>query len=294
MKPPPRETKVVRMRRGGKAFRAHPLETAEQRDTVDKSLQFHELRLGAIDQEYRHAIDAAETEWENAEFEFGELNARLDRHPSCWPAPFSWLYWVGLIGLAAAEVPITWLSFEYFGDTSTNAVQLALLIGVLLVSLAHLLGLTARQFSHASASVGGAITASACLVLLALALYLLCYGVAILRQGFFEQFAQQKHSLSALLANDAISDAAAALRTSLGPEGLFFLLVKLLVVVVVSLFSFLRHDPHPNYEALDRRRRRTQAAYLAIHRKVDSELAAERRRFAAEARRKGWRITEEG
>jgi hypothetical protein len=286
--PPPKETKIGRI--GSAAPVPFPLsEAAKARDTAGKGLQYHDMRKGAIEQEYRAVLEAARTDWENAEFAFDELSAALQRHPTYWQPPLSWFYWPALALLALAQWPISGVSFEFFGDTTANAALMAVLLGVLTVSLSHLLGMTAQRFTHACARFASGVWAGVRFAFAALMIVGLCYGAAIFRQGFSEQFMAPNASIQGLLTGGA--DAAiVALHTTLSPSGMLFFALSLGVNVCAFFLAFFRHDPHPTFERLDRDRKRLQRAYLGISRKQGAELAAEDRRFAAEVRRKGWRI----
>ena len=289
---PPKETKIGRIG-SSEPIQFPASQSALTRSTAGQAEQYHELRKGAIHLEFDNELKALNTEWENAEFDFGEIEAQVSRPPKYWSGILAWAYWPILVVFAGAEIPITWLSFEYFGDTTFNALLMSALVGVVIVVLAHFIGQSAREFSHASRRFITGLWACVRMLLLLLIIVALCYGAAIFRQGYFEQLMRPQVNIADALLNDrAAGGALVALKPMLGGEGAMFLALNIGITVIVLLVSFFRHDPHPDYERLDLRRRRAKRAYLAVSRRRDNELAAEDRRFAAETRRKGFRTGE--
>ena len=117
----------------------------------------------------------------------------------------------------------------------------------------------------------------------------LCYGVAIFRQAYLAFATQPDPSFAAAMQNDQLGQAALiVLRSSLAIDGVIFMLINLAIVAVGILFAFYRHDPHPNFEELDRERMRAADRLTALRTRQGDELAAEDRRYANECRRKGF------
>lgn len=261
------------------------------RNTAEKALAYHTAVRSAIAERMAARVAGAEQEVEDAHNRFETVQAdERGREPMYWPAPFSWLYWFFLAGLAVAEVPVNRLSFQlFFAESPSVVLAVAALIGATLIILAHATGMITRRFRHSCREVGGAIASIARLIAVCGLILLLCYGVAIFRQAYLAFATQPDPSFAAAMANDQLGQAALiVLQSSLTIDGVIFMIINLSIVGVGTLFAFYRHDPHPNFEALDRERERLNKRLTQLRTREGDELAAEDRRYANECRRKGF------
>jgi len=80
----------------------------------------------------------------------------------------------------------------------------------------------------------------------------LIFLISALRQQYVDFIAQeQQQDLSAMLLSDGVSGLLGqSIQTELGIAGLTLLVLNVSVFFLGLIFSFLRHDPHPDYERL--------------------------------------------
>jgi hypothetical protein len=261
------------------------------RNTAEKAAAYHAQIREVIEERYDARIAGAELEVDNAEARFESVQAdEKGREPQYWRPPFSWLYWFFLAGLALAEVPVNRLSFQlFFAESPAVVLAVAALVGVVLIVLAHAFGMITRRFRHSAREAGGAIASIGRLLGVTALILGLCYGVAIFRQAYLAFATQPNSDFTAMLENDQLGEAALiVLQSSLAIDGLIFMLLNLVIVGVGVLLAFYRHDPHPNFEDLDRGRMRAAAQLKTLRTRRGDELAAEDRRYANECRRKGF------
>jgi hypothetical protein len=149
-------------------------------------------------------------------------------------------------------VPINKLAVEFFFQESPLlALILAMTIGVVLITLAHFLGLMLRQISHYRERLGTKGYVGGLLVMV-LTAGSLVYLISALRQQYVDFIAQeQQQDLAAMLLSDGVGGLIGqTIQTELGVAGLTLLVLNVSVFLLGVLFSFLRHDPHPDYERL--------------------------------------------
>ena len=129
--------------------------------------------------------------------------------------------------------------------------MLALTIGVVLITLAHFLGLMLRQVGHYRERLGikGYVAGLFFIVVTAGSLI---YLISALRQQYVDFIAQeQQQDLAAMLLSDGVGGLLGqTIQTELGVAGLTLLVLNVSVFFLGLMFSFLRHDPHPDYERL--------------------------------------------
>ena len=220
-----------------------------QKETLIRSkesaLESLRQESGANSEAYRQIHNEQEEKKENFRRVELQLNRPLQIH-------FSKIYLLLLFVLAILEVPINKLAVEFFFQESPFlALILALTIGVVLISLAHFLGLMFRQVSHYSDRMGikGYVTG---VFLITLTAGSLIYLISALRQQYVDFIAQdQQQDLAAMLMSDGVGGLLGqTIQTELGVAGLTLLVLNVSVFFLGLMFSFLRHDPHPDYERL--------------------------------------------
>ena len=220
-----------------------------QKETLIRSkesaLESLRQESGANSEAYRQLYAEQEEKKENFRRVELNLNRPLQIH-------FAKVYLLLLFVLAVLEVPINKLAVEFFFQESPFlALVLALTIGVVLITLAHFLGLMLRQLGHYRERLGtkGYIAGIFFIMLTAGSLI---YLISALRQQYVDFIAQeQQQDLSAMLLSDGVSGLLGqTIQTELGIAGLTLLVLNVSVFFLGMLFSFLRHDPHPDYERL--------------------------------------------
>jgi hypothetical protein len=162
------------------------------------------------------------------------------------------VYLPALLFLALLEVPINRLAFElFFQDSPLFSLILAAGIGIVLMFLAHITGLLVRrepqpprwrQVRHFLAiflilTLSGAVM----------------YGLASMRQLYVQMLQNDSGSLQqqveSILNSGAATTVTQVASTKLGVAGITLMVLNMAVFVVGAALSFLRHDPHPDYEA---------------------------------------------
>jgi signal transduction histidine kinase len=242
-------------------------------------------RTHAISTRFDPSIAAAERELEVVTGQWEDIYGQVNRYPR-YSSPY--FYWPFMVVLAICEVPVNRLSFElFFAESPAISIAVSLLVGTTLIALAHGIGTVTRRFSYNARSSGAWPSVLQLAVMLTL-VGLLCYGVAVLRQGYLAFVTQPDTGFADLIESDQYGQAALlALRTTLGIEGYIFLFINLAIVMVGVLAAYFCHDPHPDYEKKDREKKRLEKAFKDLTaRKAEAE-ASEERRYAAERRRIG-------
>ena len=180
-----------------------------------------------------------------------------------------------LLLLAVAEVPINRLAFElFFQEQPLLSLILAGAVGIALMFLAHLTGLLLRrepqpplwrQIRH----VGG-------IVLVLLVTGMLVYALATMRQLYIQLLQNEGGSLQQQVEAILRGNAAAAVKqvasTQLGAAGYTLIALNVTLFVVGAAASFLRHDPHPDYEAAWRAERRGHARLTRTRARFEARL----------------------
>jgi hypothetical protein len=211
----------------------------------ESALESLRQEAGANSEAYRQLYNEQEEKKEN----FRRVELRLNRPLQIH---FSRYYLVLLFILAVLEVPINKLAVEFFFQESPLlALILAMTIGVVLITLAHFLGLMLRQISHYRERLGTKGYVGGLLVMV-LTAGSLVYLISALRQQYVDFIAQeQQQDLAAMLLSDGVGGLIGqTIQTELGVAGLTLLVLNVSVFLLGVLFSFLRHDPHPDYERL--------------------------------------------
>ena len=220
-----------------------------QKETLIRSkesaLESLRQESGANSEAYRQIHNEQEEKKEN----FRRVELRLNRPLQIH---FARVYLILLFVLAILEVPINKLAVEFFFQESPFlALILALTIGVVLITLAHFLGLMLRQVSHYRERLGikGYVAGLFFIILTAGSLI---YLISALRQQYVDFIAQeQQQDLAAMLLSDGVGGLLGqTIQTELGVAGLTLLVLNVSVFFLGMMFSFLRHDPHPDYERL--------------------------------------------
>jgi hypothetical protein len=193
-----------------------------------------------------------------------------------------------MAALAICEVPVNRFSFElFFRESPTIAMIVAGLIGVVLMGLAHGMGTVMRHLGY-HARKGIPWVSFAWLGAFVAMILALVYGVAVFRQGYLTFVQQPDPSFAELLETNQLGQAAlVALNGELGAEGWIFLAINLAIVLVGISAAYFCHDPHPDFEKVDKERRRLDRAIGRHDKARGKEESKEKDRHARVMRRLG-------
>ena len=182
-------------------------------------------------------------------------------------------YLVLLTFLAVVEVPVNRLAFQFFFQESPIiALAIAFAVGILLVSFAHVSGIIARRFGHQRSMLAHIFSAVALLVIVCLAAAIIYY-VAALRQLFVDFLErEQATDLGNLMKRGIGTITEQAIKTELGTAGWVLLLINVAIFVSGAVGSFLRHDPHPDYETAVRRARKAERRHARLQNRYQRQL----------------------
>ena len=249
-----------------------------------------------LERQFARRMEAVDTRWSPRQTTlrdqlhhtneiWDDIQASEERQPR-YSSP--WFYWPFMVALAVAEVPINRFSFElFFRESPAVALLVSFLVGGLLVTLAHRLGMMMCRFGYNKKRKNwwGEALQIAAVVLLIVAL---AYGVSVLRQGYLAFITQPEMGFGQALENQQYGGAAImALKGGLGLDGWIFLLINLAVVAVGVSAAYFCHDPHPDFERVDRKKHKLEKQAAKMQAKRADEEAVEKRRFANQMRRLG-------
>ncbi|MEQ8320805.1 MAG: hypothetical protein RH946_11110 [Rhodospirillales bacterium] len=242
-------------------------------------------RMEAVDTRWSPRLDSMRAQLESTNEVWDDIQASEQRQPRYSSA---WFYWPFMFALAVAEVPINRFSFElFFQESPAVALLVSFLVGGLLVSLAHRLGMLMCRFGYNAKRKNWWGEAAQIVLVIALVVAL-AYGVSILRQGYLAFITQPDIGFGQALESQQFGGAAIiALKAGLGLDGWIFLLINLAVVAVGVSAAYFCHDQHPDFERVDRQKRKLEKQASQMRAKRADEEAVEKRRFANQMRRLG-------
>lgn len=244
----------------------------------------HDERVGALKRElgpeapaYKERAAEAEDAQRALRAVRGEVNSRPLR------AGAGPLYPLLMLALALAEVPVNRAAFELtFREEPLFSLLLAAAVGVILVSFAHVVGLVLRQWPRRP-SLGGIAARVAALAVILGTAGAGVYVMAKMRQGFMrlvsaesDGFAQR---LQEALRGGTQQAAAMMADVPLSIGDWTFIAVNVLIFTFGVVASFLRHDPHPDYEKAIREARKTERAFAKAEARHGAKLREETARY---------------
>jgi hypothetical protein len=171
----------------------------------------------------------------------------------------------GIFGLLAfAEVPINWPAIEQvFRESRVLSALLAVVLGVVLIVIAHIMGRLLRQWQHAKASGYGFIH------FLFIALSLLVSGTMV-------------YLLYELRVRYMTSDVGGIFggnATDMMQGGQLFLAFNLAIVLVGTMVAFAHHDPDPDYQTAHENFRRAKKIFDALKEAYEQDRHKLQRQF---------------
>jgi hypothetical protein len=198
--------------------------------------------------------------YEDADRAYRNLQIKLNRPVR---TQFVYAYVPLLLILFVPETFINRLAFElFFQETAVISWILAAAIGGLFLGLAHFVGLWLRREAQHVTIVSRIGLLTAVVVAVGISATLM-YLIAKVRQAYIS-FVEGERAigadLSALIRGEQISLPGfdALLDVPLDQAGYMLIAMNVAIFLVAGVFSFVRHDPHPDYEKLERRKDREE------------------------------------
>jgi hypothetical protein len=185
--------------------------------------------------------------------------------------------------LALIEVPVNRLAFElFFQEQPAFSLALALAAGIVLMFFAHLVGLLARRMEQPAPWPQQLKKAAGIVLFLGLAFGLM-YVLASMRQLFVQLLNAEQGSLAQqveqLTRGGAAGTVARVTQTELGTAGWTLLMINVALFAFGAAASFLRHDPHPDYEAAWRGQERARKRLSRLRARYEKAVATRQREF---------------
>lgn len=253
---------------------------------VERLMALHEANNQAIATQYDGRIADAKETYDLITEKWDKIEGDEKRQPRYARGIF---YWPFMLALMLFEIPVNRLSFElFFRESPTVSLGVAFLVGVILVTLAHRLGLVLCRFGYHVREAGwGAWVGQLIQVLLITATILsLIYGVSVLRQGYLDFETQPDVSFSDMLAGSGAAQMAGDMfKAGLGISGWIFFAINIGIVAVGLTAAYFSHDPHPDFQATDIDLKKAEKKYKDIKGQRDDAAAAEQRRHASQTNR---------
>lgn len=240
----------------------------------EASLENLRQECGANSEGFRQLYSVQEEKKENYRRVELRLNRPLQIH-------FQRTYLFMLTALAILEVPINKLAVEFFFQESPLlAFILALTVGVVLISLAHFIGVLLRQGGFYRSKLGLKSFLGGLTVILVVAGSMI-YLISTLRQQYVNFVSQEQHQdLAQLLLSDGVSGLfERSIQTELGIAGLTLLVLNVSIFLLGVLFSFLRHDSDPDYERVTVERDRAITKLVAYRNDFEKRATGLQREF---------------
>lgn len=194
------------------------------------------------------------------------------------------VYLLLMIGLALVEMPVNRLAFElFFQEQPAVSLALAGVVGAVLIFFAHMVGTLLRRMETPSRPLQQVRRGLGILLFAALA-GVMMYLLAGMRQLFVRLLqSEQASNLSAIIAGITGGGTARTIahvaNEQLGTAGWTLLILNLVIFVFGATAAFLRHDPHPDYEAAWRNQERARRRLTRLRTRYERAASTQQRRF---------------
>lgn len=207
----------------------------------------------------------------------GEVNSRPLR------TQFGPFYPLMMFVLALAEVPVNRAAFELtFREEPILSLLLAAAVGVILIFFAHVIGLILRRWPQRP-NAGQVAARLATLTVILGVVGAGVYVLAKMRQGFMRLTAAENDGfaqrLQEALRGGAQEAASIIADVPLSIGDWTFIAINILIFMFGVVASFLRHDPHPDYEQAVREEKRTARACAKVEKRYDTAAREETIRY---------------
>lgn len=206
---------------------------------------------------------------------------------------FAGVYLPFMLALAFAEVWVNRLAFELFFESNPMvSIALSIAVGAVLIFFAHISGGIAKQ-AQCEEITPPKVKMYWSLAGLNLIVFFLAMFLAKMRQALITINEQSTASLGSLLEDDIFGDGALDSLAgvaepsmldifsmgSMGEEGVFLLMINLVIYICGFLAAFYRHDSHPDYEKLTHNMEKRRVALEVIRSRYESRSEEISRKF---------------
>ena len=256
---------------------------AAKRARIERLEELHDGNMKSIETRYGGRIADAQEDLNSINEKWDAIQADVDRQPRYARAFF---YWPFMLVLMLFEIPVNRLSFElFFRESPVVSLGVAFLVGVILVTLAHRLGLIFCRFGY-NLKRKAWVTELVQALLITAVILALVYGVSVLRQGYLDFETQPQASFADMLAGTGAAQMAGEMfQSGLGISGWIFFAINMGIIAVGMTASYFSHDPHPDFQSADIRRKKCEKVLGHIKgQRADAE-ATELRRHANQINR---------
>ncbi len=185
--------------------------------------------------------------------------------------------------LALIEVPVNRLAFElFFQEQPAFSLALAVAAGIVLMFFAHLVGMLIRRAEQPPRSMQIRRAAGAALFLLLTGS--LIYVLASMRQLYVHLLETEatgglQQQIERLMQGGTAGAIRQAASTGLGLAGLTLLVINVALFAFGAAASFLRHDAHPDYEAVWRAQQRARKRLARLTARHEKQAGEQQRTF---------------
>lgn len=249
---------------------------AARRARIDRLNELHSGNMNAIKTKYGGRIADAQEQLNSINGNWDSIQAEVDRQPRYARGIF---YWPFMLALMLFEIPVNRLSFElFFRESPTVSLGVAFLVGVILVTLAHRLGVLFCRFGY-HIRKSGWVSSLVQIVMITAVILALVYGVSVLRQGYLDFETRPQVSFSDMLAGTGAAQMAGDMfKAGLGISGWIFFAINMGIIAVGLTASYFAHDPHPDFQAADIQRKKAEKKLSQIKgQRADAESVEQRR-----------------
>jgi len=191
-----------------------------------------------------------------------------------------------MAALALVEVPVNRLAFElFFQEQPLISLALALVVGAVLIFFAHMVGTLIRRMEQQPARTSQQLRRGAGILLFAVLTGTMMYLLAGMRQLYVRLLESEQGSASlgamveALTRGGTASTIANVANQQLGPAGWTLLILNLVLFVFGATAAFLRHDPHPDYEAAWRAHERSRRQVMKLRARYEALVHTRQKTF---------------
>jgi len=238
----------------------------EVRDEYDSSIASAERLLGP-----NSALHSGARKLSNdAQLRFSRLESELGRPVR---VRLRWTFPVIMLAVALLEVPVNRFAFEYFfGESAVLSLALAVGLGFALAFVAHIVGSCLKfstAFKRLKERIGYYVQAGLCLIIIGP----LFYFLALIREKYVQFMEQTSVGFGEMLRQEGALEAASKLLdTEMTTAGWTLLLLNIVLFGIGVAASFIRHDPHPDYEGVARKSEKLQKKYEEIRIRYEAKI----------------------
>ncbi len=243
---------------------------------IERLQDLHAGNMNAIETKYGGRIADAQDTLDTLNAKWDTIQAEVDRQPRYARSIF---YWPFMLAQMLFEIPVNRLSFElFFRESPTVSLGVAFLVGVILVTLAHRLGVVLCRFGYHVKRSGWAGQVLQVVLITGIILALI-YGVSVLRQGYLDFETRPDVSFSEMLAGTGAAQVAGDMfKAGLGISGWIFFAINLGIVAVGLTAAYFSHDAHPDFQAADIQRKKAEKKLSHMKgQRADAESVEQRR-----------------